>query len=208
MLGMRSRLRFRLARVMVFFVLGLMGEEELPTGGFNPAFKGHFDLAAAVADLGVAHEEIGHLHRAHYKLVMLRPVGFMVELHDLDKDIGQELLAQITGTQFGVVHAQHFAFKGRQVRRGIAGFEIDFLEVLGKGGGHDDLADVVDEPGQVIDVFVGSLHEIDDFAGHERGADAVAPKFAPREAGVAASFWKSSMMGVTIASWRIWRTPR
>ena len=67
-------------------------------------------------------------------------------------------------------------------------FEVNGVEVLAEGGGHNNAADIVDEAGDVIGFIVEAHGGTGEFAGEDGGGDAVLPEFAPLKGGAAGEF--------------------
>src|SRR5260221_9290851 len=87
-----------------------------------------------------------------------------------------------------MVNAQHFLLELQQVVSPLDAAAVNLVKMLREGGGHDDFADVMNQPGDIINFFIGSLDDVYDLAGHQGRADAMAPEFAPWETMVSREF--------------------
>lgn len=87
-----------------------------------------------------------------------------------------------------MVDTDELFFEGEQVFRGFLLHFLELLEFVGESGGHGDLADVVDEAGDVVSFIVEGVEGADDFAGEDGGADAMLPEAPPVEGGISGEF--------------------
>jgi hypothetical protein len=100
------------------FRIALLREENLPAARAGPDFRGDDGGLAAVADLGVAHQEIRDLHGRDDLTVAARAFGFMMIARGFDHDVGQIVVLQIERAEFGVLDAENLRFPMSSIGRG------------------------------------------------------------------------------------------
>lgn len=154
-------------------------KQQVPAGNGHALFARDLGVVPADSHILAAQEEIGDLHRRHEPLAALGFFGLMMEPRGFNHDVRQAMAFQVTGAKFRVVHAQDFGFDFNQIAFGLQGLAMNFRKMVGESPGHDELANVMDEPGHIIRFLAGKLDSGDNFAGHQGGADAMLPKFAP-----------------------------
>ena len=79
-------------------------EEEIPTGSVEPIVVADRLGIAAVANAGMADEQVGDLNGCHQMDVVRSPLGMVMVSGYLHQNIGQLMVGQVNGTQFGMVH--------------------------------------------------------------------------------------------------------
>lgn len=155
--------------------------QDMPSGGVLPILETDGDEIAAVADVGVADQHVGDLDRGDDADVPRRLLGVVMISGCLDEDFGQSMISEVEGAQFGVIDAQNGRFDFAEIATGIVMDAVDGGEMIGKGGGHGDPADIMNQSGDVVGVIRGRLEHAGDLLGQDCGADAVFPEFTPGE---------------------------
>ncbi len=165
-----------------------MGGEDGPSRGAHPVLLGDGFGVAAIADAGLAAEEVGYLDGGHERGVFTGFLGLMVPADGFDEDWWKAMLLEVDGAEFGMVDTDELFFEREQVFGGVLLHFLELLEFLRESGGHGDLADVMDKSGDVVGFIIEGVEGADDFAGKDGGADAVLPEAAPVEGGISGEF--------------------
>lgn len=71
-----------------FFLAGTLGAEDVPAGGVQPGVGGDFAAVPAVADLGVADQEIRDLHGGNDAGVARGGFGAVMIAGGFDQELG------------------------------------------------------------------------------------------------------------------------
>ena len=147
-------------------------------------------MVAAFANLGVADQQVGHVNGRGDVGLIAGSLRDMMILDDFNKRFRQALFSEVHGAQLSVIHPQDFPLQVHEVFAFLGALMINLVKMVWKGRGHDDLAHIVNEAGDVIDFGIIALEQIGDLAGHQRGGDAVPPELAPRESVTLGQFLK------------------
>ena len=156
-------------------------EQQVPDRCGETLFPRDGNVIAAVANALAAQQKIGNLHGGDDVTVLRGLLRAMMIARRENHEFRQAMAFEIERAKLGMVHAEDLVLDHRNGLRAGLGTAMNLREVIGETPGHDNLADVMNEAGDVIGLIGGTGDVGGDFARHDGGADAVLPKFAPGE---------------------------
>lgn len=121
----------------------------MPAIGFEPGVVSDFLRVPAETDASEACEQVGDLDGGD-EMLMFGSLEWGVVIPGRANEDGRELmLLQVAGAEFGMIDAEQFAF-GLQQLAGTCAPCIDGVEVIGERSCHGDLADVMEQPRDIV----------------------------------------------------------
>ena len=97
----------------------------------------------------------------------------------MDHDFREPVPLEVERAEFRVIHAEDFIFNLAKVARAFQRLTMNLGKVIGERPGHDDLAHVMHEPGNVVGFIRGRGDGGRHFPRENGAADGVLPEFAP-----------------------------